>query len=265
MAIFVPLEVYGGGRRRGSGARIGEDEFGDREVREQRVRKGLQILHDWLGGLGRGLKLLGFEWLALPEDEFDDVDTVASDHAGSGPPPALQITGPNPLTLYLNPTSFTFTSSPPLSHYATAFPPSVQQHQYQTRPPAPLTSISIPTSPGMANHPSGPYRVKRISAPPIQWENLGEVWLRGVEVETLATWRAGVRSLENLYVWEDLVPEDEDYEEAKEEGGRWVRYGGVGWGGPGEEEEEEEDGQEGGGDGPSWEEVSVGVRGVLES
>ena len=113
----------------------------------------------------------------------------------------------------------------------------------------------------MANHPSGPYRLKRISTPPIQWENLGEVWLRGVEVETLATWWAGVRSLENLYVWEDLVPGDEDYEEAQEEGGRWVRYGGVGWGG----QEEEEDGQEGGDDGPLREEVSVGVRGVLES
>lgn len=262
LAIFVPLEVYGGGRRRGLGARTGEDENGDREVRDERVRTGMKTLHDWLGGFGRGLQLLGFEWLALPEEEFDAVvDTVTSDHPGSGPPPALQITGPNPLTLYLNPTSFTFTSSPPLSLYATAFPPSVQQHQYQTRHPAPLTSMSIPTSPGMANHPSGPYRLKRISTPPIQWENLGEVWLRGVEVETLATWWAGVRSLENLYVWEDLVPGDEDYEEAQEEGGRWVRYGGVGWGG----QEEEEDGQEGGDDGPLREEVSVGVRGVLES
>lgn len=89
--------------------------------------------------------------------------------------------------------------------------------------------------------------------------------MRGVEVETLTTWLMGVRSLERVFVWEEGAAEDdEEAEEEGEEKGRWVCYDGVGLIGSGEGEGEEE-GQEEGGNGPSGEDVSVGVRFVLDS
>lgn len=78
---------------------------------------------------------------------------------------------------------------------------------------------------------------------------------------------AGVRSLERVYFYEEGVAEDdEEAEEDGEEGGRWVRFDGVGLIGKGEGEGEgEEEGQKEGGDGPSREDVSVDVRFVLDS
>lgn len=79
VVIFIPLEVYTGGRR-GEGRRArgrdqrrsaGGEEVGDREMREGHLRMGMKVLHDWLAGFGSGLELLGFEWLALPEAEED--------------------------------------------------------------------------------------------------------------------------------------------------------------------------------------------------